>query len=213
MDLKHIDLVKIELNSGTIHRSFLSHSIGLNDENANAFGVSVYRDGEPVNLGGAAIQGFFKNPQGENIAITTGNYISGNVAYVVLPQACYNYDGQFALSIKLIGDGVTGTMRIVDGMVDNTNTGGAVAPVADIPTYQEILAVYQQMLEAKAGAIRYDIEQELTSAQRDQARDNIGMVSIEFTQIEGNEYLMTVSTKCEFVNVTGDEYMLVLHAD
>ena len=104
-------------------------------------------------------------------------------------------------------------MRIVDGMVDNTGVDGAVAPVGTIPTYQEILAVYDQMLAAKAGAVRYDTDQDLTTAQRAQARDNIGMVLIEFSLISGDNYLMDVSTECEFVNVQGNNYALVMHAD
>ena len=206
------DLVDIELESGTIHRSFLNHSIGKGDNMGNRFGVRLFRNGEPVNIGAASCIGLFMAPNGNNIALSS-QYTGGNVAYVTLPQACYNVEGQFSLAIKVIQDGITETMRIVDGIVDNTGVDGAVAPVAAVPTYQEILAVYDQMLAAKAGSVRYDIDQELTTAQRAQARSNIGMVLIEFAQIEGNEYLMDVSTECEFINVEDNEYMLVMHAD
>ena len=49
---------------------------------------------------------------------------SGNEAYVTLPQACYNYEGQFTLAVKVISDNndITGTMRIVDGVVDKIMT-------------------------------------------------------------------------------------------
>lgn len=206
------DLVDIELESGSIHRSFLNHSIGKGDNLGNRFGVRLYRNGEPVNLGTASCMGVFMAPDGTNIALTS-QYTGGNIAFVTLPQACYNVEGQFTLSIKVIQDGITETMRIVDGIVDNTGVDGAVAPVATIPTYQEILAVYDQMLAAKAGSVRYDIDQDLSTAQRAQARSNIGMVLIEFTQIEGTEYMMNVSTECEFVNVQENEYALVMHAD
>ena len=122
-------------------------------------------------------------------------------------------EGQFSLAIKVIDGGVTGTMRIIDGVVNNTGYDGAVAPTESVPTYQEILAVYDEMLEAKAGAVRYDIEQELTKAQRTQARNNIGMVMIEFIQLKGNRYMMNVSTDCEFVNTNENKYTLVMHAD
>ena len=151
-ELYHQDIVDIELNTGNIHRSFLKHSIGSGDEDANRFGVRVYRDGNPVNLTGASCQGYFRNSQGQNIALTSHGTVSGNVAYITLPQACYNYEGQFCLAIKLVGGGVTGTMRIVDGMVDNTNTGSAVAPTSSVPTYQEILALYDEMQAATVTA-------------------------------------------------------------
>lgn len=144
------DIVDIELESGSIHRSFLNHTIGSGDADANRFGVRVFRAGEAVDLDGCSCQGFFRNSAGENIALTAEGTVENNLAFVTLPQACYNYEGQFCLSIKLIGGGVTGTMRIVDGMVDNTNTGSAIAPTADVPTYQEVLAVYEQATEALA---------------------------------------------------------------
>lgn len=212
MSVYREDLVDIELESGTIHRSFLNHSIGKGDNLGNRFGVRLYRNGEPVNLGTASCIGLFMAPDGTNIALSS-QYAGGNIAYVTLPQACYSVEGQFTLAIKVIQDGITETMRIVDGVVDNTGVDSPVAPVGTVPTYQEILAVYDQMLEAKAGAVRYDIEQELTTAERAQARDNIGMFLISFDQIEGEDYIMTVSTKCEFDQISGDDYMLVTMAD
>ena len=144
-DIRHVDIVDIDLDAGNIHRSFLKHSIGKGDSGANVFGIRVLRAGVAVALVGAVCQGFFRNPVGENIALTSHGTVSGNTAYVTLPQACYNYEGNFSLAIKLIGNGVTGTMRIVDGMVDNTNTGGAVAPTGAVPTYQEVLALFNDV--------------------------------------------------------------------
>ena len=148
------DIVNIDLKTGNIHRSFLNRAIGMTDNAADHFGVRVFRGNTPVDLTGVSVQGYFRDPHGNNIAITTGNIVNGNVAVVVLPQACYNYDGQFCLAIKLVGGGVTGTMRIVDGVVDNTNTSGAVAPTGTVPTYQEILSLYDEMVDATGEANR-----------------------------------------------------------
>ena len=142
------NIVDIDLAKGKIHRQFLAHSIGSGDNAADRFGVRVYRNRAEVDLSGCSCFGYFLDPQGNHIALTDYGTVDGNVAYVTLPQACYNYEGQFNLSIKLIGGGVTGTMRIVDGVVDNTHTGGAVAPTGAVPTYTEILSVYEQMQEA-----------------------------------------------------------------
>ena len=215
MELYREDIVDIELQSGTLFRSFTNRKIGEGDIIANRYGVRIFRNGEPVDIGGGSCQGIFMAPDGQNILISGSTYtgVNGNVAYVDLPQACYNVNGQFTLAIKVIGGGVTGTMRIIDGVVNNTGVTGAVAPTETIPTYQEILAVYDQMLEAKEGSVRYDIEQELTEEQKIQARENIGMVLIEFTQIEDNKYTMDVSTDCEFVSLGDNKYSLVMHAD
>ena len=146
------DIVDIELEKGNISRNFLAHSIGMTDSSADRFGVRVFRNGTPVDLTGCSCQGFFRNADGTNIALTSYGTVDGNTAYVTLPQACYNVDGPFCLAIKLVGGGVTGTMRIVDGVVDNTNTSGAVAPTSSVPTYQEIIAQYDAMVAATAAA-------------------------------------------------------------
>ena len=146
------DLVKIDLANGTIYRSFLTHMIGSGDNVANRFGMKTYRNGVPEDLSGASCQAVFMNAAGVNIALTSHGTVSGNVAYVTLPQACYNVEGPFCLAIKLTKSGVTVTSRIVDGIVCNTGTNGAVAPVASVPTYQEIIDQYAAMVSATSAA-------------------------------------------------------------
>lgn len=180
------DIVDINLETGNIHRSFLKHSIGYKDQQADHFGIRAYRNGEPVNLTGVSIQGIFMPPQGSPIAITSGNIVNYNEAEVVLPQACYNYDGQFTLAIKLVdpSNAVTGTMRIVDGMVDNTHASGTVAPVAAIPSYQEVLSTYEQAIAAINKTVRFDAVQSLTDTQKATARGNISAPSVADLQAE-----------------------------
>ena len=173
------DMVDINLETGNIHRSFLKHSIGYKDTAADHFGIRVFRNGEPVSLTGVSVQGIFMPPQGDPIAITTGNIVSGNEAEVVLPQACYNYDGQFTLAIKLVDatNAVTGTMRIVDGMVDNTHASGTVAPTSAVPTYQEVLSAYEQAIAVIGNSVRFDQSQSMTDTQKGTARTNIAAAS------------------------------------
>lgn len=148
------DIVNINLETGNIFRSFLNHSIGFKDGDADRFGIRAFRDGEPVDLTGASCQAVFMAPNGVNIALTSYGTVSGNVAYVTLPQACYDVEGQFCLAIKLISNGVTSTVRIVDGVVERTGASGAVAPTGSVPTYQEVLSVYEQVLPlAQAGGV------------------------------------------------------------
>ena len=146
------DIIDINLNTGNIHRSFLSHSIGQKDDDADRFGIRAFRDGVPVDLSGVSCHAWFTNSQGTTLALTSYGTVSGNEAYVTLPQACYDYDGQFCLAIKLVGGGVSGTVRIVDGVVDNINVGGAVSPTSDIPDYSEILDQYAAMVSATSAA-------------------------------------------------------------
>ena len=146
------DIADINLETGSILRSFMKHTIGTADQAADRIGVRAFRDGVPEDLSGASVYGYFRNSNGDNIALTSYGTVDGNVAYVTLPQACYNYEGNFTLTIKLLVTGVTSTVRIVDGVVDNTNTGSAVAPTSAVPTYSEILSQYDDMVAATAVA-------------------------------------------------------------
>ena len=202
------NIVDIELEQGQIHRAFLNQSIGYMDQKADHFGVRVFRNDEPVNLTGISVQGVFMPPQGSPIAITSGNIVSGNEAEVVLPQACYNYDGQFTLAIKLVdpSNSVTGTVRIVDGMVDNTHASGTVAPTAAVPGYEEVLATYEQAIAAINKTVRFDATQSLTDTQKATARSNISAPSVaEMNTAVGNEATARQNADALKVNISDIE--------
>jgi len=113
------DIVSIDLSLEGIHRSRLNNTIGQDDEAANRFGVRVYRDGAEENLEDTTVNGYFTDAEGNRTTITGS--ASGNVASVTLPDDCYAVEGNFRLAIKATQDGVTSTLRIVDGTVCNTN--------------------------------------------------------------------------------------------
>ena len=117
------DIADVELESGDIYRSFLNHSIGQGDIKENRFGVRLLRNGQAESLSGCSCAGYFTRPDGTVKTLSGENAgISGNTAYVTLTQDCYAYEGKFTLAIKVSGGGITATMRIVDGMVDNTGS-------------------------------------------------------------------------------------------
>ena len=186
MALYKEDIIDIELESGSIHRSWMNHAIGLGDVKANRFGVRIFRNGEAVNIGSGTCQGFFMRPDGTNLQIQGSTYtgVDGNLAWVQLPQDAYAFQGQFCLAIKLIGGGITGTMRIIDGMVDNTGTTGAVSPTSTVPTSQEIIAAYNNAVAVIDNSVRHDIDQSLTAAQKTRARTNIEAASQEDLEAE-----------------------------
>lgn len=114
------DIVNIELENGTLHRSYIHHSIGEGDALANRYGVRVFRNGQPVQLTGTC-SGLFIRADGTTVVIPAGS-IEGNVAYVTLTENCYVVEGVFCLAIKITTDGETVTLRIVDGIVTRTST-------------------------------------------------------------------------------------------
>lgn len=139
-------IVDVELTAGTIQRSFLMKAIGEGDDDADRFGVRVLRNGEEVSLTGVSCKGYFIRADGETVVLTNGT-ISGAVAYVTLTESCYTVEGQFSLAIKLTGGGVTGTMRIVDGVVSNTTTGTIVDPGTVLPTIETLLEMIEEAVE------------------------------------------------------------------
>ena len=137
MAIYHEDIVNIDLESGTIHRSFLNHAIGYGDDDANRFGIRAYRNGVAEDLGGTCA-GYFIRADGGTVVISDG-VVSGNMAYVTLPEACYAVEGNFSLAIKVSGSGVTGTMRIVDGVVSRTSTSATVDPGTVIESIEDLI--------------------------------------------------------------------------
>lgn len=145
------DFVEIDLAQGRIFRSFMNHSIGSGDDMADRFGVRVFRDGEPVNIGGNCAGYFVRNTTSETVVIDDG-VVSGNEAYVTLPEACYAVEGSFSLAIKVSTDDETATLRIVDGVVDRTNTSEIVDPGDLIPSIEDLL----DAIEAAVASIPAD---------------------------------------------------------
>lgn len=165
------DIIEIELQSGTVTRSFLNKAIGEGDNSANRYGVTLVRDGEPVSLDGVTCSGYFIRPNGDTVVIP--GTVSGLNAYVTLPQACYVYEGAFTLAIKLEGTNFAGTMRIIDGMVVNTTTDTLVDPGHVIPDIDELLAIIEEAQIAIGNTVRYDIVQTRTASEKERARTNI----------------------------------------
>lgn len=147
------NIVDIDLENANIHRTFLKHTIGEGDSNANRFGVRVFRDGEPVDMSSVTCMGYFIRSDGGTV--TLPGTVAGSSAHVTLTSACYAVEGQFALAIKLsdpTGEGVTGTMRIIDGVVSNTMTGTYIDPGTILPSIEELIAT----IEAAVASIPED---------------------------------------------------------
>lgn len=138
------DFVEIDLNKGVITQSFAGKVVGENDNVGDRIGAIIVADGEPVNLAGVSCVGYFvRNGNGDTVVVN--GVISGNRAYVDLPQACYAYEGTFSLSIKLVSGSTKSTVRTVTGMVASTQTGATIDPGSVVPDLTELLGYINQM--------------------------------------------------------------------
>ena len=164
------DIGDIELESGSVFRSFNNKMIASGDVSGNRYGVRLLKGGEPVSMTGAACVGYFIRADG--ITLVINGAVSGGVAYVELPAAAYAVGGNFTLAVKVSGTGFAETMRIVDGTVVLTTTGAISDPSSEVPSLADLMAVISRA-ETAAAAI-----------------DNISVAS---TQISGTRYKIAVT--------------------
>jgi len=136
------DIINIEMESGTVHRSFLNKALGEGDAYGNRFGFRCLRNGRPESLNGSTVIGHFIRADGTTIVIN-GGAVTGDTAYITLPAACYAYEGQFTLAIKLSGGGITGTILMIDGTIVNTTNGPVIDPGSVIPDLSDYLAAVE----------------------------------------------------------------------
>ena len=155
------DIIDIELESGSVFRSFMNKTIGEGDANGNRFGFRCLRNKEPVSLTGSAVIGHFIRADGNTIELTGS--VDGDTAYITLETACYAVEGQFTLAIKLSGGGVVGTIRMVDGTVVNTTNGSVIDPGSVIPDLSDYLAVVEDAEEAAEKIYGMSVTTELIS--------------------------------------------------
>lgn len=164
------DIADIELESGSVFRSFNNKMIASGDASGNRYGVRLLRGGEPVSMAGAACVGYFIRPDG--ITLVINGAVENGVAYVELPTAAYSVGGNFTLAVKVSGTGIAETMRIVDGTVVLTTTGPIYDPYSEMPSLTELMAVIGRAETAAA---------------------SINNLSVAATQISGTRYKITVT--------------------
>ena len=163
------DIIDIELQSGSVHRSFANMMIGGGDDDGNRYGVRLLNNGEPVSMSGAACVGYFMRANGTTIVIN--GTVANGVAYVELPPAAYVIEGQFTLVIKVSGTGYAETMRIVDGTVIRTTTNDMIDPGTVVPSLASLMEVISRA---------------------ETAADRIDAISVTATQITGTRYKIAV---------------------
>lgn len=161
-----VNIVDIDIGQigGMIHRSFACRMLGEGDVSGDKLGVRIFNNGEAVNLTGCSCSGYFIKPDG-NTTVIAGT-ISGNTAYIVVPEECYTNPGNFTLSIKVTGTGFAGTMRIIDGTVIDTSTGSFIDPGSVIPDLASWTALVSSANTAATNIGKIHIENELITGTR-----------------------------------------------
>ena len=163
------DILDVEMENGTVSRSFMNRAIGEGDIKGNRFGVRVLRNGAEVNLTGVTVVGYFIRANGTTEVIIGSR--QGSRCWIELPQACYAVEGNFTLSIKLTDGTVTTTARIVDGTIVDTVLGSVYDPGGVVPDLSSFTTL---------------IERAETAAEKIEA------LTVTATQITGTRYKIAV---------------------
>ena len=164
MAINKEDIQIIDLETGTISRTFLNKALGEGDSYGDRFGVIVQRGGQPVDLTGVSVSGFFIRANGTTESLSGSR--SGSKCWVDLPAACYAVEGNFTLGIKLTHSGTTVTARIVDGTIVNTSLGSIYDPGSLIPDLADWTALVTRAEAAAEKIESFDITATLISGTR-----------------------------------------------
>lgn len=155
------------------------------DAHADTFSVSVRRGMSPVALEGISAQGYVFLQSTKQTLPLTGS-VSGSTASVTLTDACYAVPGPFSLVVQVCSGDVRHTLLHVTGQITRTCSDAVYDPDGVLPSLPELLAQISSLhaiietaqsaadyaFAAADASIRTDVAQDLTDAQRAQAREN-----------------------------------------
>ena len=175
-----INMVPVELVNSSAPVVSL-RTVHQGDSNANRVGAVVTMNGEPYALGGSCA-GTAILKDGSTVPLS--GTVSGNEAYVVLDNACYQVEGHLHVFVTWVSGTDETTLVEFVGTVQITATDRVIQPSVPVPSLAQLLAAIEEMQDATEAAeaaatksVRYDTAQSLTDAQKLQARQNIGVVT------------------------------------
>lgn len=130
--------IKMDINGYAPHLSLIKPMVS-GDEQAHEIVVTVMDGDKPADLSGMGVKGVFVDGAKNTIDISTtahdaGVSLTGNVARIVVPNACYNNPGMVSMYAKLI-DGSTNRVVRTIAMITGTCIMGATDSYVGDPTF------------------------------------------------------------------------------
>ena len=176
---------KIDLRRGEQAPQVWPNALMLcGDNNAHTWRVTVLDGGEAAQVTGS-VTGYFVRPDGNTV--TVQGSMAGNVASVVLAQACYAQEGAVKAVMRLsTADGAKVTLAAMILPVRNVLTDSIIDPDNVIPSLEDLLAQVAAMealnddvsaaeagrVAAEQGRVQAEQEREATIAQIEQDAEN-----------------------------------------
>ena len=164
---------KIDLRRGEQAPQVWPNALMLcGDNNAHTWRVTVLDDGEAAQVTGS-VTGYFVRPDGNTV--TVQGSMAGNVASVVLAQACYAQEGDVKAVMRLsTADGAKVTLAAMILPVRNVLTDSIIDPGEVIPSLDDLLAqiaIMEQLEDdiSSAESARVSAEQQRVAAENERA--------------------------------------------
>ena len=128
---------------------YLHGNVFSQDNQGNVIGVNVFDNGVPASLSGS-VSAYIVRSDGATVPATGA--ISGNKAYVALPEAAYAIPGIISVVLKLTAGAVVVTLLAIVATVYASSTPSAVDPGTVIPNIEELI----EQIQAAVASIPLD---------------------------------------------------------
>ena len=158
------------------------------DNNAHTWRVTVLDGGEAAQVAGS-VTGYFVRPDGNTVAVQGS--MTGNVASVVLAQACYAQEGDVKAVLRLsVSTGAKVTLAALILPVRNVLTDSIIDPGEVIPSLDELLAQIASMEQLEdevsaAESARVSAEQGRVSAEQQRVAAENERAALGFSVVDG----------------------------
>lgn len=125
--------------------TFLHGNLFSQDNAGNTINVYVMNNGEPATIGGTVSANVIRS-DGNTVAVSGA--ISGNKAYVILPQAAYAVPGRVEIIIKLTQSTTVTTIAAIVANVYRSTTDTVIDPGTVIPSIQSLIAQIETAVDS-----------------------------------------------------------------
>lgn len=120
---------------------YLNGNVFSQDNQGNILGVEVFDGGSPASISGS-VSGSIIRSDGATVAI--GGTLSGNKAFIVLPESAYAVPGIISVVLKLTAGAIVVTLLAVVATVYASSTDAVVDPGTIIPSIADLIAEIDQ---------------------------------------------------------------------
>lgn len=111
----------------------LNHDLFVGDNNGNAIGVIVLKDGMPYTIELGSVDGYVMKSDGttETISYPNAGTYQDNKAWIVLTENALNVPGKVQISIRLTENGEKTVLASCTAMVVRTDTADDISETID----------------------------------------------------------------------------------